>query len=141
MLEQTSKNRSAVFRNISAAWENNTNKGSVAAASLLIASRGGASPQKLEKRVLTIFRLEPDPYAIRASTGPWSLVPDSNYKRTESNQHNLLLSNPTTANISGDWSSTRFLTIQQKQLNAQRSYQDSQLTNTAAVIYSKSITH
>jgi len=36
--------------------------GSVAAASLLIASRGVASPQKFEKRVLTIFRLEPDPY-------------------------------------------------------------------------------
>jgi len=34
----------------------------VAAASLLIASRGGASPQKFEKRALTIFRLEPDPY-------------------------------------------------------------------------------
>jgi len=35
---------------------------SVAAASLLIASRGGASPQKFEKRALTIFRLEPEPY-------------------------------------------------------------------------------
>ena len=35
---------------------------SVAAASLFIASRGGASPQKFEKRALTIFRLEPDPY-------------------------------------------------------------------------------
>jgi len=34
----------------------------VAAASLLIASRGGASPQKFEKRVLKIFRLGPDPY-------------------------------------------------------------------------------
>jgi len=34
----------------------------VAAASLLIASRGGASPQKFEKRALTIFRLETDPY-------------------------------------------------------------------------------
>jgi len=34
----------------------------VAAASLLIASRGVASPQKFEKRALTIFRLEPDPY-------------------------------------------------------------------------------
>ena len=34
----------------------------VAAASLLIASRVGASPQKFEKRALTIFRLEPDPY-------------------------------------------------------------------------------
>jgi len=35
---------------------------SVAAANLLIASRGGASPQKFEKRALTIFRLEPEPY-------------------------------------------------------------------------------
>jgi len=34
----------------------------VAAASLLIASRGGANLQKFEKRALTIFRLEPDPY-------------------------------------------------------------------------------
>jgi len=34
----------------------------VAAASLLIASRGGASPQKFEKRALTIFCLERDPY-------------------------------------------------------------------------------
>ena len=34
----------------------------VAAASLFIASRGGASPQKFEKRALTIFRLESDPY-------------------------------------------------------------------------------
>ena len=34
----------------------------VAAASLFIASRGGASPQTFEKRALTIFRLEPDPY-------------------------------------------------------------------------------
>jgi len=34
----------------------------VEAASLLIASRGGASPQKFEKRALTIFFLEPDPY-------------------------------------------------------------------------------
>ena len=34
----------------------------VAAASLIIASRGGASPQKFDKRALTIFRLEPDPY-------------------------------------------------------------------------------
>jgi len=43
----------------------------VVAANLLIASRGGASPQNFEKRVLTIFRLnrEPGPYAIRASTG------------------------------------------------------------------------
>jgi len=41
----------------------------VAVASLLIASCWRASPQKFEKRVLTIFRLEPDPYAIRASTG------------------------------------------------------------------------
>jgi len=30
----------------------------VAAASLFIASRGGASPQKFEKRALTTFRLE-----------------------------------------------------------------------------------
>ena len=34
----------------------------VAAASLFIASRGGASPQKFEKRALTTFRLESDPY-------------------------------------------------------------------------------
>ena len=34
----------------------------VAAASLLIASRGGASLQNFEKRALTIFRLEPGPY-------------------------------------------------------------------------------
>ena len=34
----------------------------VAAASLLIASRGGASLQKFEKCALTSFRLEPDPY-------------------------------------------------------------------------------
>jgi len=34
----------------------------VAAASLFIASRGGASPQNFEKRALTTFRLEPDPY-------------------------------------------------------------------------------
>jgi len=34
----------------------------VAAASLVIASRGGASPQKFEKRALTIFRLESGPY-------------------------------------------------------------------------------
>jgi len=34
----------------------------VAAANLLIASRGGASPQNFEKRALTIFRLEPGPY-------------------------------------------------------------------------------
>jgi len=34
----------------------------VEAASLLIASRGGASPQKFEKKTLTIFYLEPDPY-------------------------------------------------------------------------------
>jgi len=37
-------------------------EGCVAAASLLIASRGGVSPQKFEKRALTIFRLEPGPY-------------------------------------------------------------------------------
>jgi len=35
----------------------------------LSASRGGARPQKFEKRVLTIFRLEHDPYAIHASAG------------------------------------------------------------------------
>jgi len=34
----------------------------VAAASLFIASRERASPQKFEKRALTIFRLEPYPY-------------------------------------------------------------------------------
>jgi len=34
----------------------------VAAASLFIASRGGASPQNFEKRALTTFRLESDPY-------------------------------------------------------------------------------
>ena len=34
----------------------------VAAANLFIASRGGASPQKFEKRALTIFHLESDPY-------------------------------------------------------------------------------
>ena len=34
----------------------------VAAASLLIASRGGASPQNFEKHALTIFCLEPGPY-------------------------------------------------------------------------------
>jgi len=34
----------------------------VAAASLLIANRGRASPQKFEKRALTIFGLEPEPY-------------------------------------------------------------------------------
>jgi len=37
---------------------------------LAILSRAvGASPQKFEKRALTIFRLEPDPYAIRPSSG------------------------------------------------------------------------
>jgi len=41
----------------------------VAVGSLLIVSRGGASPQKFEKCVLTIFCLKPDPYTIRASTG------------------------------------------------------------------------
>jgi len=34
----------------------------LAAASLLIASRGGASLQNFEKCTPTIFRIEPDPY-------------------------------------------------------------------------------
>ena len=38
------------------------NIATVAAATFLIASRGGASPQKFEKRALTIFRLGPVPY-------------------------------------------------------------------------------
>jgi len=47
----------------------------VAAASLLIASRGGASPQKFEKRALTIFRLEPDPYESAHQLDCSSLLP------------------------------------------------------------------
>jgi len=62
-----------------------------------------------------MFRLEPDSYAIRASTG---LVSCSEQKlQTEGNQQNFLLSNPTTANFSGDWSSNTIAKIQQKQLS------------------------
>ena len=53
----------------------------VAAASLLIASRGGASPQKFEKRAPDNLSPRTWPLRIRASTELQSLVPYSNGKR------------------------------------------------------------
>jgi len=66
----------------------------VAAASLLIASRGGASPPKFEKRALTIFRLEPDPYESAHQLDCSFLFPTAMANATERYNH-FLLSDPT----------------------------------------------
>ena len=66
----------------------------VAAASLLIASRGGASPQKFEKRGLTIVRLEPDPYESVHQLDCSFLFPTAMANGTE-RYNNFLLSDPT----------------------------------------------
>jgi len=58
----------------------------VAAASLLIASRGGASPQKFEKRVLTIFRLGPGPYESAHQPDCSLLLPTAMANRVVSTQ-------------------------------------------------------
>jgi len=58
----------------------------VAAASLLIASRGGASPQNFEKRALTIFRLEPGPYESAHQLDCSLLFPTAMANRVESTQ-------------------------------------------------------
>ena len=71
----------------------------VAAASLLFASRGGACPQKFQKRALTIFRLEPDPCESADQLDCSLLFPTAIPNGTE-RLHNLLLSDPT--NINGD---------------------------------------
>ena len=66
----------------------------VAAASLLISSRGGASPQKFEKRALTIFRLEPDPYESTHQLDCSFLFPTAMANGTQ-RYNNFLLSDPT----------------------------------------------
>jgi len=66
----------------------------VVAASLLIASRGGASPQKFEKRALTIFHLEPDPCESAHQLDCSLLFPTAIANGTE-RLHNFLLSDPT----------------------------------------------
>jgi len=58
----------------------------VAAASLLIASRGGASPQTFEKRALTIFRLEPDPHESAHQLDCSLLLPTAMANRVVSTQ-------------------------------------------------------
>ena len=67
---------------------------SVAAVSLLIASRRGASPQKFEKRALTIFCLEPDPYESAHQLDCSFLFPTTMANGTE-RYNNFLLSDPT----------------------------------------------
>jgi len=67
---------------------------SVAAARLLIASRGGASPQKFEKRALTIFRLEPKPYKSAHQLNCSLLFPTAMVNGIE-RYNNFLLSDPT----------------------------------------------
>jgi len=67
---------------------------SVAAASLLIASRGGACPQKFEKRALTIFCLEPDSYESVHQLDCSFLFPTAMANGTE-RYNNFLLSDPT----------------------------------------------
>ena len=71
----------------------------VAAAGLLIAICGRASPQKFEKRVLTIFRQQPDPYESAHQLDCSLLFPTAIANGTE-RLHNFLLSDPT--HISGD---------------------------------------
>ena len=66
----------------------------VAAARLLIASRGGASPQKFEKRAVAIFRLESDPYESVHQLSCSLLFPTAMVDGIESTQANSLLSNP-----------------------------------------------
>ena len=78
----------------------------VAAAGLLIASRGGTRPQTFEKRALTSFRLEPGPYESAHQLNCSLLSTTAMANGIESSQPNALLSNPT--NFSGDWSLTRF---------------------------------
>ena len=58
----------------------------VVAANLLIASRGGASPQNFEKRALTIFRLEPGPYESAHQLDCSLLFPTAMANRVESTQ-------------------------------------------------------
>jgi len=66
----------------------------VTAASLSIASRGGASPQKFEKRALTIFRQEPDPYESAHQLDCSFLFPTAMANGT-GRYNNFLLSDPT----------------------------------------------
>jgi len=56
----------------------------VAAASLVIASRVGDSPQKFEKRALTIFRLGPGPYESAHQLDCSLLFPTAMANRVES---------------------------------------------------------
>jgi len=66
----------------------------VAAASLLIASRVGATPQKFEKRGMTIFRLEPDSYESAHQLDCCFLFPAAMANGAE-RYNNFLLSDPT----------------------------------------------
>ena len=67
----------------------------VAAASHFIVSHGGASPQKFEKRALTIFRLEPDRYESAHQLDCSLLFPTANGQQSQKHPENYLLANPT----------------------------------------------
>jgi len=86
----------------------------VAAASLLFASRGGASPQKFEKRALTIFRLEPHPYESAHQPDCSFLFPTAKANGTE-RYNNFLLSDPTNNKHQRRWIVSTVSETQQKQ--------------------------
>ena len=73
----------------------------VAAASLIITSRGGASPQKFEKRTLTIFRLEPDRYESAHQLG-CSFLLQQRLTEPEGSTISCYQIQQQTTNISGD---------------------------------------
>jgi len=64
---------------------------------------GGASPQKFEKRALTIFRLEPDPYESVHQLDCSPLFPTGMANGTERyNKFLVIRSKKQTTNVSGE---------------------------------------
>ena len=92
--------------------------------SLLIASRGGASLQKFEKRALTIFRLEPDPCESAHQLYCSVLFPAATANGTE-RLHNFLLSDPT--NNKHQWR-LKVSTVSETQQKQTKSILPAQLT-------------